>query len=105
MGTPISRTDLIRLKDYRAFLQGRVCTLCGGCDGVCPTGVSYHDYLRSILYRDGYENTALAMETIRRIQVSPAADPCSLCPSCSITCLRGLDVRAEIRKAREMMTG
>ena len=36
MRTPFSKGDLNKLKQYQSFLQGRICTMCGGCLGECP---------------------------------------------------------------------
>ena len=36
MGTTVSWGDRVRLAAYEVFLQGRTCTLCGGCSGECP---------------------------------------------------------------------
>lgn len=103
MGATVSENDLSQLKEYQAFLKGRVCTLCGGCAGECPYGVSYHDYLRSVIYYEGYQNETLARETLEGITVSQSDGLCDQCPSCSVTCLRGLDIKNQIKKAREIL--
>jgi hypothetical protein len=103
MGTTISRNDLSQLREYQAFLKGRTCTLCGGCTGECPYGVPYHDYLRSMIYYEGYQNDTLARETLEGIRVSQVDGLCDRCPSCSITCLRGLDIKFQIKKAQEIL--
>ncbi len=104
MGTKVSRGDLSQLNDYQAFLQGRICTHCGGCTGECPYGVPYGDYLRARMYQDGYRNDELAKEAIGIIPAVQSAEQCSECPSCSISCRRGLDIKAEIEKARHIFT-
>jgi len=102
MGVTVSRGDLGELREYHAFLKGRICTLCGGCTGECPYGVSYGDYLRAMMYHDGYERDELVKETLGAVLASRAVDPCAECPSCAITCRRGLDIRAEIERARHI---
>jgi uncharacterized protein len=102
MGVTVSRGDLGELREYQAFLMGRTCTFCGGCAGECPSGVPYFDYLRAMMYHDGYERDDLARETLEAILPSEAADPCAECSSCAITCRRGLDLRAEIERARQI---
>lgn len=104
MGASLSRRDLGPLKEYHAFLKGRICTLCGGCTGECPHGIPYSDYLRAVLYHDGYRNEELARETLKAVMTSPPNDPCAACPSCSITCQRGIDVKAQISWARRILT-
>jgi aryl-alcohol dehydrogenase-like predicted oxidoreductase len=102
MGVAVSRGDLNELREHHAFLKGRICTLCGGCAGECPSGVPYGDYLRAMMYHDGYERVELARETLAAVLPSQAVDPCAECPSCTITCRRGLDIRAEIERARHI---
>ena len=102
MGTSFSKKDLETLKQYQAFLHGRICTMCGGCIGECPDGVSHNDLLRLLMYHDGYENDRLlreSLETIARQDIQR----CSECPSCSVVCRRGLDMKAQIRMVKEIM--
>jgi hypothetical protein len=102
MGASLSRNNLNELNQYQSFLQGRICTLCGGCLGECPYGVFRGDLLRAVMYHEGYENDSLARESLLRI---PRQDieRCSECPSCSIVCRRGLDMKAQIKMAQEFM--
>jgi hypothetical protein len=104
MGISLSRSDLNQLKEYQAFLEGRICTLCGGCTGECPHGIPYGDYLRAVMYHDGYRNDGLAKETLDAVMASRTIDPCTECPSCSVTCHRGLDIRAQIKWSREILS-
>jgi predicted aldo/keto reductase-like oxidoreductase len=65
MGTEFSRKDSRALQQYDSYLQGRTCTMCGGCEGGCPHGVNHTDFMRAVMYYDGYENKQLAQEVIR----------------------------------------
>jgi hypothetical protein len=103
MGVAVSRGDLDQLRQYQAFLAGRICTLCGGCTGECPSGVPYGDYLRAMIYQDGYERNDLARETLAAVLPSPAVDPCADCSSCAIACRRGLDIKAQVLMARHTL--
>ena len=102
MGVAVTSGDLERLRERHAFLKGRICTLCGGCAGECPSGVPYGDYLRAMMYHDGYERDELAQETLGAVLASQAVDSCAECPSCAITCRRGLDIKAEIERSRHI---
>ncbi len=102
MGTSLSRRNMDELKQYRAFLQGRICTLCDACTGECPHGVPYRDLLRAFMYHDGYENDPLAKEVLREIGLVRSFEKCSECDSCSVTCRRGLDIRAQIQRTHEI---
>jgi len=102
MGASFSKTNLIELEQYQSFLQGKICTLCGGCLGECPYGVLRGDLLRAVMYHEGYENDSLARESLQRITTLDI-ERCSECPSCSVICRRGIDVKAQIKMAQELM--
>jgi hypothetical protein len=104
MGTPFSRSNVNELKQYHAFLQGRVCTLCGGCAGDCPNEVPYRDLLRAVMYHDGYQNDLLAKKVFSETESIQSFEKCSECSSCSITCRRGLDIRGQIQLAQQIFT-
>jgi aryl-alcohol dehydrogenase-like predicted oxidoreductase len=101
MGASFSKRDLNALKQYGAFLQGRICTMCGGCIGECRYGLSHSHLLRLVMYQDGYENDSLLRESLQMI-ARQDFHRCSECPSCSIICRRGLDVRTQIQWAQQI---
>jgi predicted aldo/keto reductase-like oxidoreductase len=103
MGTTLSQREGDSLRRYQTFLQGRTCTMCGGCDGECPKGVRYGQFLRAMMYHDGYENNPLAAEVLGNAVASQTAVQCSECPTCLAVCRRGLDVQAQIRRARRIL--
>jgi len=103
MGSLVSKTDIEALKQYQAFLQGRVCTMCGGCTGACPHGVLVCDPLRVVIYHDGYENDVLVKE-LSGMVVKNEIERCSECSSCSITCRRGLDIKEQIQMAQRILS-
>jgi aryl-alcohol dehydrogenase-like predicted oxidoreductase len=103
MGTSFSKEDSKELKQYQSFLQGRICTMCGGCIGECPYGVSHGDLLRTVMYHDGYENDSLVRESLQMI-TRQDIQRCSECPSCSVTCRRGIDIRAQVKLAKRILS-
>jgi predicted aldo/keto reductase-like oxidoreductase len=104
MGASFSKRDFNELKQYHSFLQGRICTMCGGCAGECPYGVRHADLLRMVMYHDGYENDRLVKEAFERTEALRNIERCSECSSCSIICRRGLDIRASIKLARQIIS-
>jgi hypothetical protein len=100
MGASFSKMNFNELKQYQSFLQGRSCTLCGGCLGECPYGVPRDDLLRVVMYHQGYEDDSLAGESLQTI-AKEDIQRCSECPSCSVVCRRGLDMKAQITMAQE----
>ncbi len=104
MGSSFSCENLNELKQYSAFLQGRICTFCDGCSGECPRDVPYRDLLRAVMYHDAYGNDGLAKEVLRHLDLAGSFDQCSKCPACSVTCKRGLDIQAQVRLAKQMFS-
>jgi aryl-alcohol dehydrogenase-like predicted oxidoreductase len=102
MGRSFSKNDLDQLREYRAYLQGRICTLCGGCQGECPNGVPVGDLLRAVMYNEVYENGALAREVYGKAYSSQPVGVCSECPSCSVKCVRGLDIKEHMLRAHRL---
>ena len=103
MGTSISKRDLNELGQYQSFLQGRICTMCGGCMGECPYGVVRSDLLRAVMYHDGYQNDGLVEEALEKTQLLQNIKLCSGCSSCSVTCRRGVDMKAQVKLVQEFM--
>jgi aryl-alcohol dehydrogenase-like predicted oxidoreductase len=104
MGTSFSKRNLDELRQYQSFLEGRICTMCGGCSGECPYGVSHTDLLRGVMYHDGYQNDRLAREVLGERSTLENFERCSECSSCSVICRRGLDIQAQIRSAQQIST-
>jgi predicted aldo/keto reductase-like oxidoreductase len=104
MGASFTKGDLNELKQYQSFLRGRICTMCGGCIGECPYGVLRSDLLRVVMYYDGYQNDGLIEEALQKAKLLQNINLCSECPSCSVICRRGLDVKAQIRLAKQILS-
>jgi aryl-alcohol dehydrogenase-like predicted oxidoreductase len=103
MGSPLSKNNLSELEQYHSFLQGKICTLCGGCSGDCPYGVARSDLLRAVMYHEGYGNDSLARDSLATISASDL-ERCSECSSCSVICRRGIDMKTQIKVAQELIT-
>jgi aryl-alcohol dehydrogenase-like predicted oxidoreductase len=105
MGASFSKKNLDELKQYQSFLQGRICTMCGGCVGECPYGVSHSNLLRLVMYHDGYENDGLVKEVLGKTEPFQNIEHCSECSSCSVICRRGLDIQAQIKRIQSSEFG
>jgi len=103
MGASFSQRNLNELKQYQSFLQGRICTLCGGCKGECPDEADRSDFLRLAAYHDGYQNDQLVKEVLEGNPRLKNIEPCSGCSSCAVVCRRGLDVRTQVKMAKEII--
>jgi aryl-alcohol dehydrogenase-like predicted oxidoreductase len=104
MGASFSKGNLNELKQYQSFLQGKICTMCGGCIGECPYGVFRSDLLRVVMYHEGYQNNGLVEEAMEKTQLLQNIKLCSGCPSCSVVCRRGLDMKAQIQQAKNILS-
>ena len=104
MGTTLSKKDLDSLGQYRSHLHGRICTMCGGCIGKCPHGVAHADFLRAVMYIDGYRDVSLAKEVLRNGDALEKIRRCSECSSCAVTCRRGVNIHAQIKAVRQMFS-
>jgi len=102
MGASFSKRNLNELKQYQSFLQGRICTMCGGCIGECPYGVSRSDLLRVVMYHEGYENDSLVRESLGGI-TKHHLQACTECSSCSVVCRRGVDIREQVKLAQDIL--
>jgi hypothetical protein len=103
MRTLLTEKNINELKKYYGFLQGRICTFCGGCSGECPYGVSHQDLLRVIAYHEGYQRDQLIREAFEEKDLAQNIQYCSDCSSCSVVCKRGIDVKAQIQIAQTII--
>jgi len=103
MGRSLTRGNLNSLKEYHAFLQGKTCTMCGGCVGECPYGVSHQELLRVVMYHHGYQNDALIRELVDGQPELKNMERCSECSSCSVACRRGLDMKTQMDLAQQLV--
>ena len=103
MRTLLTEQNIHELKKYHGFLQGRICTFCGGCSGECPHGVSHQDLLRVVMYHDGYEKDRLIQEVLEERVLAQNIQICSDCSSCSVVCRRGIDVKEQMRMAQSLI--
>lgn len=104
MGTELSLEDLQRLDKYGSTLRGRICTMCGGCVGTCPHGVAHSDLLRAVMYREAYQDERLVHAVLGDPRRAQKIRMCAECSSCSIQCVRGLDIHAHLKSLHKMLS-
>ncbi len=73
---------------------GLFCKGCQTCLGQCPNNLPIPDIMRSYMYNYGYSYPAKAYTTLAELNVSD--NPCGLCPTCTVTCPNGFNVREKI---------
>ncbi|MBI4877596.1 MAG: aldo/keto reductase [Acidobacteria bacterium] len=79
------------------------CRMCGACSGVCDKGVPVSDMLRVLSYADGYREFALARERYLELPAEARRPRCGDCPSCSVECPNGVQVRRQLMRAQELL--
>ncbi|MBS3906598.1 MAG: aldo/keto reductase [Syntrophaceae bacterium] len=103
MRTLLTEQNIDELKKYHGFLQGRICTFCGGCSGECPHGVSHQELLRVVMYREGYEKDQLIQEALEERTSAQNIEICSDCSSCSVVCRRGINIKAQMKLVQGLL--
>jgi predicted aldo/keto reductase-like oxidoreductase len=103
MGMPLEQADIRILQRYHAAVQPYYCDFCGACEDTCPKGVSISTINRALMYAEGYRNLELALSTYREIPQRANAAACLECPVCITTCVRGLNIAAQMERARNVM--
>jgi Na+-translocating ferredoxin:NAD+ oxidoreductase RnfC subunit len=56
------------------------------------------------MYHEGYQNDGLVGEALEKTELLQNIKLCSECPSCSVVCRRGLDMKAQIRQAKNILS-
>jgi uncharacterized protein len=103
MGMPFELADERILQRYSAAVKPYYCHLCGKCEETCPMGVEISTVNRSLMYAEGYGNRELALSTYRELPASTSAKACEDCSSCVAQCAKGLNIRAKMERARELL--
>ena len=99
MGVALGRQDRMLLNRYAQATGSRFCRICGGCANRCPSGVDIADVQRALMYREGYGDSILALETYHGIPASARPDACAGCGACTVSCRFGIDIRARMQNA------
>ena len=100
---PFREEDSQLLASQLEMIRPLYCRMCGACGGVCEKGVRVADTLRCLTYADGYGQFAMARENYLRLPSASRRISCSGCSSCTIKCPNGVDVRARLIKARQLL--
>lgn len=74
--------------------QGLYCQQCGTCVAQCGKIKEIPTLMRSYMYAYGYKKPAQAHETLHPLDLTGIA--CTKCPSCSVHCPMGFDVKDKI---------
>jgi hypothetical protein len=103
LSQPYSEDDEKLLSAKLAFLGPRYCRMCGACGGVCDKGVPVPDMLRFLTYAEGYRDFPLARRSFLELPGETRRIRCADCQSCTVDCPNGVQVRARLIRAQELL--
>ncbi len=78
------------------------CRMCGTCQGQCAQGLPVADLVRFVMYADGYGQFPLGRENVQRLPARHQNARCSDCNECIVHCPHGVQVTAQLTRAREL---
>ncbi len=105
MGMALTSREEKALRRYGKSLEGTYCrgvTGCTGCREQCPYGVAVHEINRCLGYAVGYGDERLAWENYRALPAGTGVERCGDCSECVVKCVHGLNLTANIRRARSL---
>jgi predicted aldo/keto reductase-like oxidoreductase len=100
---PYSSNDEKLLHAQLARIRPLYCRMCGACSGVCDKGVPVADTLRFLTYAEGYRDFPLARRSFLELPEHARALRCRDCRSCTVACPNGVEVRARLIRAQELL--
>ena len=103
LSQPFSQNDEKLLGAKLAFLRPIYCRMCGACGGVCDKGVPVADTLRFLTYAEGYRDFPLARQSYLELDEQARQIRCADCRTCSVRCPNGVEVRARLMRAQELL--
>jgi len=75
---------------------------CTGCKNKCPNGVNVNELNRCLNYAEGYKDMELAQENYAALPSSSQIGMCADCDECAVKCVNGIDLTANINRARNI---
>lgn len=100
---PYSSSDERLLRAQLAYIRPLYCRMCGACGGVCERGVPVADTLRFLTYAEGCRDFPLARRSFLELPEPARALRCRDCRACTVACPNGVEVRARLIRAQELL--
>ena len=88
---------------FWAGREGRYCSMCGKCTGVCPAGVEITGILRYRMYRLDYDLADYARASYNKLGDDRNGSACRGCGRCEEICRRSLPIREMVRQAHAVL--
>jgi uncharacterized protein len=103
MTEPYTLQDEKLLYTRNEEIRPLYCRMCYECKGKCPNGVPVTDELRYLAYNDFGGNFHQARSNFRLLPKEIRGIQCSDCSSCAVECPNGVEVRARLIRAQELL--
>jgi uncharacterized protein len=100
---PYSINDEKLLHAQLARISPLYCRMCGACGGACGKGVPVAETLRFLTYAEGYRDFPLARQSFLELPEQARALRCHDCRACTVHCPNGVEVRARLIRAQELL--
>jgi len=94
--------DQRKLEQYGRAIDRILCRMCGRCEETCPHGVAVAEINRCLMYAEGYGDYDLALRAYRELSVAENLTRCAQCSKCTVSCFRGVEVKAKLERARAL---
>jgi predicted aldo/keto reductase-like oxidoreductase len=101
---PYGAADQRLLSAQLARIGPLYCRMCGACGGVCDKGVAVSDTLRFLTYAEGYGDFPLARQSYLELPEEARRLRCRDCATCTVNCPNGVDVRARLIRAQQLLS-
>ncbi len=79
------------------------CHMCGRCQWQCPSGIATPDILRLLAYAENYGRSRQAKTEYASLPAGQTAVSCLNCARCESVCPYGVQVRARLRRAHDIL--
>lgn len=94
------------LESYGVMIKGSYCRIgCSECYDACPNNVAINDIMRYKMYFENYKSEKEGIVCYRELPDENKAIACKDCSApCTDFCDLGVDIKAELLRAHEMLT-
>jgi len=97
------RDDELRDLDLSSRLPGTLfCQNCRQCVATCVNNIEIPVMMRAYMYFRGYDNPALAHDTLAELNSTESLEACGDCKTCSAVCSRGIRIYNRIQLLRNI---
>jgi predicted aldo/keto reductase-like oxidoreductase len=79
------------------------CRMCQRCEGSCRAGLPVPDFMRCLMYAEGYGNMRKARLEFGQVPAPLRSVRCQSCAGCTVRCPNGVRVREQLTRAQTLL--